>query len=563
MRAQGWQAGACRALVRLFLQAAPSCVQGGPQRAPCTIPRMESGSACILVDAHVHVHRADEAGAMFDAAWCNFDSAARSLGIPCWTGVLMLAEMNDAAWFEAMAAQRGALVDGWNVLPDPVDGLLLRACRAHRELLLVAGRQVATREGVEVLALATRSLFRDGDTLEDILQQAAVRRALPVLPWGAGKWTGRRRRLVRDALARQAPPVWAGDSGGRPAPWSARAEFELARQQGRPLVSGSDPLPLQGEILRVGSFGCWLSAALPPTHPATWLRERLRAATPEELHPYGAAQAIGRFARNQASLRFARCGHTRRIPAAVPAASLHARMPQEWPDVETSSADYARRFSGRAGRYLLDTQSRSIERILRGMPPGRALDVGGGHGQLVDLLHRLGWEVTVHGTDPACARNLREVHGKRDVRFVVGDLFDLPVATGGFELVIAVRLISHVEDWPRLVAELCRVASRAVIVDYPSRGGLNALTPLLFGLKKALEGNTRTYTRFSRAQLQQAFAAHGFGAPRQVRQFFLPMVAHRMGGGAAPLRLAESLCRVTGLTALAGSPVILRMDRRR
>lgn len=231
------------------------------------------------------------------------------------------------------------------------------------------------------------------------------------------------------------------------------------------------------------------------------------------------------------------------------------------PDIETSSADYASRFRGPAGRYLLDVQARSVASALEGLPPGRALDVGGGHGQLVQPLKALGWQVTVQGSSPECERNLRELHGVRDCEFLRGNLFELPVADRSFDLVIAVRLLSHVEDWPGLLAEMCRVAHRAVVVDYPSSTGLNALTPLLFGLKRSLEGNTRSYTSFSRAQLCGEFAKHGFTRQREVKQFFLPMVAHRLGKGSAPLRAAERLCRGTGLTAWAGSPVILRVDR--
>ena len=162
------------------------------------------------------------------------------------------------------------------------------------------------------------------------------------------------------------------------------------------------------------------------------------------------------------------------------------------PDVESSSAEYARRFAGSAGRYLLDVQANSVARALQGLTPGTVLDVGGGHGQLVAPLGRLGWAVTVHGTDAVCERNLRELHGQRDCDFMQGDLFALPAADRSFDMVIAVRLLPHVTDWPRLVSELCRVARHTVVLDYPSKSGLNSLTPMLFGLKKSLEGNTRT-----------------------------------------------------------------------
>jgi 2-polyprenyl-3-methyl-5-hydroxy-6-metoxy-1,4-benzoquinol methylase len=236
-------------------------------------------------------------------------------------------------------------------------------------------------------------------------------------------------------------------------------------------------------------------------------------------------------------------------------------MIAETPDIETSSAEYASRFAGRAGRYFLDVQDRTVTEALAGLTPGTALDVGGGHGQLVDPLSRLGWRVTVHGTAPVCERNLRELHGKLNSEFLHGRLFALPVADKSFDIVIAVRLLAHVPDWQRLLAELCRVARHAVVVDYPSKSGLNALTPLLFGLKKSYEGNTRTYLSFTHSELRAEFARHGFESRRVVKQFFLPMVAHRLGKGSAPLRWAEGFCRASGLTALAGSPVILRMDR--
>ena len=234
---------------------------------------------------------------------------------------------------------------------------------------------------------------------------------------------------------------------------------------------------------------------------------------------------------------------------------------RETADIETSSADYARRFSGSAGRYLLDVQSRAVQKIVADLKPGTVLDVGGGHGQLVDTLAALGWKVTVLGSDDECGRNLRELHGKRDCQFVCGDLLHMPFEDAQFDLVVSVRLLSHTEAWQVLMRELCRVARRAVVIDYPSVTGLNALTPLLFGMKKALEGNTRTYTSFSRADIAAALSATPFDVTREIKQFFLPMVLHRAMRAAAPVRWAEGIARGVGLTALFGSPVILRADR--
>jgi ubiquinone/menaquinone biosynthesis C-methylase UbiE len=235
----------------------------------------------------------------------------------------------------------------------------------------------------------------------------------------------------------------------------------------------------------------------------------------------------------------------------------------ETPDIETSSADYARRFSGKAGRYLLDVQSRAVREALADLPPGRALDVGGGHGQLVDVLTALGWSVTVQGSDAACGQNLRELHGKQRCEFVLGRFDALPFENGSFDLVLAVRLLAHLENWEGALREMCRIARSTVVVDYASTASLNALAPLMFGVKKSIEGNTRPFRSFAPKELGAAFAANGFQVTRAVKQFVLPMGLHRFAGAAAPLRMLEALSRAAGITALIGSPVILRGDRDR
>ena len=238
-----------------------------------------------------------------------------------------------------------------------------------------------------------------------------------------------------------------------------------------------------------------------------------------------------------------------------------SESPKTHPDLETSSAAYAQRFSGKAGAYLLRVQERSLIRSLRGCAPGRALDVGGAHGQLIDPLRALGWSVTVLGSSVECERNLRELHGKRAFDFVCSDLLELPFADASFDLVTAVRLVTHVDEWERLLGELCRVSAKWVVIDYPSSVGLNALTPLLFRVKKKLEGNTRSYRNFSRHELDHAFGSHGFRTGAVSKQFVIPMGLHRAFASAAPLRLAEWASRSLGLTALAGSPAMLRADR--
>jgi SAM-dependent methyltransferase len=239
---------------------------------------------------------------------------------------------------------------------------------------------------------------------------------------------------------------------------------------------------------------------------------------------------------------------------------LHAVI-KETPDIETASESYARRFAGAAGRYLLSEQEAAIRAVLPDVRAGRVLDVGGGHTQLTPLLRSLAREVVVFGSD---VRSLERVRRDfPDCATATGDLLALPFESRSFDVVVAVRLLPHVRNWPRLVSELCRVARSAIVVDYPRTTGFNGLTPLLFPLKLRLEGNTRHYRNFRDVELDEVLQVCGFEPHERRAQFLLPMVVHRRASGFAPLRGLERVAKALRLTQSFGSPVILRADRRR
>ena len=54
------------------------------------------------------------------------------------------------------------------------------------------------------------------------------------------------------------------------------------------------------------------------------------------------------------------------------------------------------------GAYFLDVQKHFTLDLLAPWPRARLLEVGGGHGQLTAALVDAGYEVTVHGSSPAC-----------------------------------------------------------------------------------------------------------------------------------------------------------------
>jgi len=233
----------------------------------------------------------------------------------------------------------------------------------------------------------------------------------------------------------------------------------------------------------------------------------------------------------------------------------------ETADIETSSDEYATRFAGKTGEWLLAVQERIALGFLRDIPGASVLDVGGGHGQLAIPLCREGYAVTVLGTAGSCRKRVAEVVDSGQCTFVVGNVVELPFDDASFDAVIAFRLLTHCARWPRLIEELCRVTRGPVVVDYPTSQSVNCIAPMLFGAKKKLEGNTRTWRLFRHAEVLAEFGKHGFAPRRGKAQFCLPMVLHRTMRCGRLSGFLEGICRTVGLTRLCGSPIIVEMAR--
>lgn len=233
----------------------------------------------------------------------------------------------------------------------------------------------------------------------------------------------------------------------------------------------------------------------------------------------------------------------------------------ETADIETSNDDYATRFRGAAGAWMLKVQARLAMRLLAPAKGWRVLDVGGGHAQLTKPLLDAGCSVDVLGSAPSCRHRLEPFLSPGKCDFHVGNVIELPFEDDSFDAVVCFRLFTHCGAWQRLAAELCRVSRGPVVFDYPTSQSINAIAPAFFGAKKRFEKNTRTWTLFRHSQLREAFEACGWRITSRKAQFWMPMVVHRALKCAPLSAFLEGVGRCVGLTALAGSPVIARAEK--
>lgn len=268
---------------------------------------MHELGSIVMVDAHVHVHPQADTTVLLEMAAENFAAAAQRLQARRWQAMLLLTEMAGVDWFESVYPGAGASALGkWTLTASSAEDISFCASASGESLLVVAGRQVVTGERIEVLALGTRARIADGLSLQTTIARALAAGATLVLPWAVGKWLGRRGRLVANALRHAEPDLFAGDNGGRPAFWPAPQIFKHVVSQGRPVLSGTDPLPLKHEERRVGSMGFWFQGYAPADAPGRYLQDRLRGARADAVVPFGRLENPWRFVRNQVALRVSR-----------------------------------------------------------------------------------------------------------------------------------------------------------------------------------------------------------------------------------------------------------------
>lgn len=263
-----------------------------------------TGSPITVVDGHVHLHDCYRLSSFLDAARSNLGRAATAHhpGRP-WVGVLCLAEgaREDGFGRLRMFATSAPTIDGggpegWRVrLTEEEESLRLTSSEGDT-LFVLSGYQIRTRERLELLTLGTRTRWVDGQPLQEYLADARRDGAIPVVPWGFGKWTGRRRALVRGLVdASESPGLFLGDSANRPVFLRRSRLFEEAEAEGVYDLPGSDPLPFPSECGRVGRAGFVLTHPLDPAAPAADLKRSLNG----QIRPH-------RFLRREGPLRFLR-----------------------------------------------------------------------------------------------------------------------------------------------------------------------------------------------------------------------------------------------------------------
>ena len=255
------------------------------------------------VDCHVHFYDGYDVDLAVSSAWKNVQSldGPRPLG-QCWC----LASPPGTSGLDILRSMAEQQLSNTRIvsLRDSDGGDIVLLERKEGPIVVVPGTQAISVEGLEVLSLGVELPAIRPTGLAALVDRVKALGGLPVVPWGVGKWLGRRGQLVSRLLqdAEATDTLLLADNANRPWWWPFPGLLKKAADAGLTIVSGSDPLPIRGDEKRIASAGVYCSVQSVET---AWqqIRQSLLSSQNSSVRIYGKPMSTARFWRNQILLR--------------------------------------------------------------------------------------------------------------------------------------------------------------------------------------------------------------------------------------------------------------------
>jgi hypothetical protein len=261
----------------------------------------------IIVDGHVHVYDCYDLDKFFCAAIKNLDNmyTATYPGDNNYQKVLLFTEGKDDDYFSRFKANGNIDKQSEYEFENTQEGCsIILSKNKHPLCYILAGRQIVTREKLEVLSVASNQKIEDGLPIKEVVKKLIDNKQIVVLAWGVGKWFFKRGKIIKDIIERyHSPYLFIGDNSARPSFWPTPKLYKLARENNIGNISGSDPLPFIKEQSRVGTYGFAIEGDFQPSKPAESFC-RLLISNKTNMKLLGRQDNIFSFIKRQVKSRF-------------------------------------------------------------------------------------------------------------------------------------------------------------------------------------------------------------------------------------------------------------------
>lgn len=266
-------------------------------------------STRLMIDGHVHIYDCYDPSRFFRTANAYLDHYYDTLyanGIP-HAKLLLLTEAKNNDFFSRWKAEGGFENDlGYSFSTTEEEESLRLDKEGKPQCYVIRGRQVITREKLEILAIGSDNSIPDGLPARQVLDTLIERRQLAILAWGVGKWMFSRGRVIQDLIrAYHSRYVFTGDNSGRPVFWPRPSQFKFAETLQVAMLNGSDPLPFEDETGKPGSFGSTVEGTFVSGKPYLSLNEiMVTPGVQRRLETFGRRDGVAGFFKRQSRIYF-------------------------------------------------------------------------------------------------------------------------------------------------------------------------------------------------------------------------------------------------------------------
>ncbi len=261
------------------------------------------GKTTLAVDGHVHLYANFDLTEAVTSGRENLLTAAakkidnREKIITVW----LMVERSDTSFFDKIKSSPEKYNQDDIRFVKGADDLTIQVEKDGQPILYIfAGRQLVTKENLEVLSLISDLNVADktepiGEVIKMIQQDGGI----PTLNWAPGKWFFQRGEVIKTQIERNLPDAFfIGETTLRHTLWRKPVLIKKAEQKGFRVIAGSDPLPFKGEEKAIGSFGFVIEGNFDEKKPAESIRKILKE-NPDSIQLIGKRNNIFNFTRRQ------------------------------------------------------------------------------------------------------------------------------------------------------------------------------------------------------------------------------------------------------------------------
>jgi len=260
-------------------------------------------NAALAIDGHVHLYDVYDLSKAVEKGTENLIANAKiyleenDKVVPVW----FLVERSNLNFFNQIYQSPENYSQGDVKFKRGEDSLTINVEKNNKTILyMFAGRQLVTREGLEVLSLISDLNIVDrqkpiGDVIKDIKNSGGI----PTLNWAPGKWFFSRGKVIARQIQENSPAdFFIGETTLRNTLWREPNLIARAKKKGFAVIAGSDPLPFKGEENNIGSYGFLIEGKFVPTNPAQSLQDLMNSKA-KNIRIIGKRNDVFTFTRRQ------------------------------------------------------------------------------------------------------------------------------------------------------------------------------------------------------------------------------------------------------------------------